>query len=116
VDLIRDLSEPAALDAALREELAVIYKHSRVCPSSARAINEIRAFAERNPGVPVYQIDVIRSRSLARQIAEDLGVRHQSPQAIVLRHGSPVANGSHHEVTRAKLEGWCKDEQSEIQA
>lgn len=116
MDLIRDLSEPAALDAALSEELAVIYKHSRVCPSSAKAINEIRAFAERNPGVPVYQIDVIRSRSLARQLAEDLGVRHQSPQAIVLRRGSPIAHGSHHEVTRDRLETWCKGEQSEIEA
>jgi bacillithiol system protein YtxJ len=116
VDLTRDLSEAGALDAALREELAVIYKHSRFCPASATAMKEIREFVERNPEVPVYQIDVIRSRSLARQLAEDLGVRHESPQAIVLRNGRPIAHGSHYEVTRDKLEAWCRGAQSEIEA
>lgn len=108
VDLIRDLSDAGALDAALKEELAVIYKHSRICPTSAWALNEIREFVQRNSQVPVYQIDVISSRSIARQVAEDLGIRHESPQVIVVRNGSPIAHGSHHEVTRDKLEAWCR--------
>jgi bacillithiol system protein YtxJ len=112
---IRDLSEVGALDAALQDELAVLYKHSRICPTSVRTIREIREFVDRNPDVPVYQVDVIRDRSLARQLADDLGIRHESPQAIVLQNGRPFAHGSHHEVTTDRLEAWCRGAQSEVE-
>ncbi len=111
---IRDLSEVGALDAALRQELAVIYKHSRFCPTSARALNKIREFADRNPEVPVYQIDVIRDRSLSMQLADDLGIRHESPQAIVLQNGRPVAHGSHRDVQTDLLEAWCRRVQGDV--
>ena len=37
----RNLATPGALDAALAEPLAVVYKHSPICPVSFRAEREV---------------------------------------------------------------------------
>ena len=104
---LRDLTGEGALEAALEADLAVIYKHSPFCPTSARAIREVQSFTQRKPEVPVYMVDVIRSRALSQRLANDLGIQHQSPQAIVVRKGQPTAHGSHYDVTVDQLERWC---------
>lgn len=86
--------------ARLREQdLAVVFKHSPSCPVSWAAETQVKRFARQNPRVPVYTILVRRDRELSRQIAEFTGIRHESPQVIVLRKGAVVAGASHEEVT-----------------
>ncbi len=87
----------------LGEDRVVIYKHSPICPLSARAFPQVRRFEEQWPDVPVYQVNVILRRKLAARIAEDLGVRHESPQVIVLTGGKPSWHASHMDVTTEGL-------------
>ncbi len=82
-------------DDALTAPVAVLYKHSTKCGLSARAFDEIVDFARSHPATPVYLVDVIHDRPLAQRIAERLNIRHQSPQAIVLRRGEPQWHTSH---------------------
>ncbi len=96
-----------ALNEVLRADLAIIYKHSPLCRTSALAMRQVQDFMVRNPAVPVYTVDVIRDRKLARQLADHLGIQHESPQAIVLRKGVPSAHGSHYDITVDRLEAWC---------
>ena len=91
------------LDAALDREVAVLYKHSPLCGLSARAAVEVRSFMRERPEVPVYHVDVISDRSLSRLVAERLGVRHESPQALVLHDGEVTWHGSHRSVTASAL-------------
>lgn len=83
---------------ALAEPLAVVYKHSPICPTSSLAYEEIRSLRRLQQDVPVYLVDVIHSRPLSRYIAERLGVVHASPQAIILRSGVPAWHGSHFDL------------------
>src|SRR5918911_4077371 len=83
---------------ALAEPLAVLYKHSPICPTSGVAYEEIRSLRRLQQDVPVYLVDVIHSRPLSRYIAERLGVVHASPQAIILRSGVPAWHGSHFDL------------------
>lgn len=87
------------LDTVLAEPVAVVYKHSPLCGASARAAREVRLFIDEHPDVPVYLIDVIRDRPLAREVARRLSTRHESPQAFLLRAGEVVWTASHHGVT-----------------
>ena len=89
--------------------MAVIYKHSPFCPTSRRAMGEVLSFAQLKPEIPVYMVDVIRDRDLSQQLAGDLSIQHESPQAIVLREGVPVVHGSHYDVTAAQLASWCSE-------
>lgn len=99
----RAIRSEEGLDAVLAEPVAVLYKHSPVCGLSARAARQLRAFMEDHPGVPVYMLDVIRDRPLARAVAERLDIRHESPQAFVIRAGTVTWHGSHGAVTAETL-------------
>lgn len=84
--------------AALAQPLAVVYKHSPICPTSGIAYLEMRSVRQLHRDVPVYLVDVVHSRPLSRYIAERVGVAHASPQAIILRAGVSAWHGSHFDL------------------
>src|SRR5919202_4350358 len=92
------ISTEADVASAFAEPLAVVYKHSPICPTSGIAYEEIRSLRKLQQDVPVYLVDVVNSRPLSRYIAERLGVVHASPQAIILRAGVPAWHGSHFDL------------------
>lgn len=103
--IIRDsASVSTAWEARFASQpVAVLYKHSPTCGLSAMAFDEIRAFAESHPDVPIYLVDVFALRPLSNTVEHTLGIRHESPQAIVFRDGAVVWHGSHRRVNRAAL-------------
>lgn len=103
--LIKPVVDEQTVDELLRAPVAILYKHSPLCGVSARALREVTRFAETNPDMPVYQVDVVNQRALARDMASRLRIAHQSPQVIVLRKGTPMWHGSHFEVTAENLNG-----------
>jgi bacillithiol system protein YtxJ len=95
---MRKISTEADLASALSEPLAVVYKHSPICPTSGIAYEEMSSLRRLHGDVPVYLVDVVHSRLLSRHIAELVGVVHASPQAIILRAGVPAWHGSHFDL------------------
>ncbi len=91
------------LDAAIASGTVLIFKHSTRCGVSAAARTQVEAFAESCPNTPVYLIDVVESRALSSAVAERFGVRHESPQVILVRDGKPVWHTSHFRITRNAL-------------
>jgi bacillithiol system protein YtxJ len=63
------------------------------------AHRQVSQFRQAEPKVPVYLISVRQRRDLARHIAERTGVRHESPQVLVIRDGQVAASASHDRVT-----------------
>jgi bacillithiol system protein YtxJ len=102
---------PLATDSA-REWLArlapgsrtLLYKHSPACGTARRAAVEVQRWARAHPQVMVVQLDVIRQRPLSRELAQALGVVHESPQAILLEGQRVIWHGSHGRVNRDELE------------
>ena len=95
---MQKIATEADLATVLAEPLAVVYKHSPICPTSGMAYEEIRSLKRMQQDVPVYLIDVVHSRPLSRYLAERVGVVHASPQAIILRSGVPAWHGSHFDL------------------
>lgn len=96
----RALDSTDALDAALQQSVqtpVVLFKHSTTCPISARAQSRLQEMDQDGDPV-VYRLIVQESRPLSNDIAERFGIRHESPQIIVLRDGEPVFNTSHGSV------------------
>lgn len=91
-------------DTIASPDLLVLYKHSPTCGLCDIAIAEVETFTAANPSVPIWMIDVLSQRPLSRELESTLGIEHESPQVIILRHGRPVWNGSHRRVTKARLE------------
>jgi bacillithiol system protein YtxJ len=95
--------DEAAIESALRERIALLFKHSPRCGASLRAFREVTRFEEESAGVPVYLLDVVSDRTLAGSVAERLEIRHESPQAILLVDGQPVWHASHGGIRSAAL-------------
>ena len=91
------------LEDVLAEPMAWIYKHSPTCSVSADARNEVELYERTNDGVPVYQVDVIRQRPLSNDLESRFGIRHESPQVILLRYGTPIWNDSHWRINAGAL-------------
>jgi len=91
----------AACLAASADVPVFILKHSTACPISAGAKGRVADFLADPPeNCPaVYLVKVIESRSVSNAIADRLGVRHQSPQLILVKDGQAVWDASHHRIT-----------------
>ena len=78
------------------ERPQLIYKHSTICSFSSMAKNELAAKSEEiQEKADINYLGVIESRPLSKKVASDLGVRHESPQAIVVKDGKAVWDASH---------------------
>jgi len=102
---MKDLASLEDLDAALASAAGpvVLYKHSTACGICDGAIEEVRAFEAQHPATTVYYLDLLEHRDVSNAIAQKLGIRHESPQAIVLRDGKPVAVFNHRAIKQSVL-------------
>ncbi len=67
------------------------------------ARREVVAFHE-SQHVPVYEVVVQQSRHVSNEIEDRYGIRHESPQVIVLQRDRPVYDTSHGRIRTAELE------------
>jgi bacillithiol system protein YtxJ len=78
----------------------LVFKHSASCGTSFQARDELLAHVSRaGDGVRYLEITVQDDRRLSKAVTERLGVRHQTPQAILVRDGEAVWTASHFRVT-----------------
>ncbi len=84
------------------DEPVLVFKHSSACPISTSAHEEMQALAT-GSAIPVYKLVVQQSRDLSNEIADVLGVHHETPQAIVLDQHESVFDTSHFDVTAETL-------------
>src|SRR3954464_11861151 len=102
------LSDIDALDAAIaesRERPVLLFKHSRTCGISCEALDELHTHLGRADAGAAYKLITVQShRRVAEEVAARLGIRHETPQAILLRDGRPVWNASHFRITATNLD------------
>ncbi len=77
----------------------VLFKHDTTCPISAAAYREMSALRS-----DVALVDVDEAADVSQEIASRTGIKHESPQVIVLAHGQPVWSASHYDITQDAVE------------
>ena len=102
------LSELHELESAIAESSerpVLLFKHSRYCGVSCEALDELRDHMARHGGDTAYRMITVQThRPLADAAAVRLGVRHETPQALLLRDGRVVWNASHFRITAPALD------------
>jgi hypothetical protein len=120
---LKPLSGMDELDRALAasdERPLLLFKHSFTCGISAEALDELIAHlhdvasrTRRDDPVPAGRsasddrpmdanyamVTVQTHRELSNAVARKLGVRHETPQALLIREGRVVWSASHFRVT-----------------
>ncbi|MDX9974936.1 MAG: bacillithiol system redox-active protein YtxJ [FCB group bacterium] len=103
---ISTLDEWQEILEASGQHAVFLFKHSTTCPISASArdkVNEFLTRATENGIPPFHLIRVIESRPISNKIEADLGVRHQSPQLILLKEKKAVWSASHYGIQGDKI-------------
>ena len=78
----------------------LVFKHSASCGTSFEARDELMAHVSlASDGVRYLEVTVQDDRGLSNAVTERLGVRHQTPQAILVRDGVAVWAASHFRIT-----------------
>ncbi len=101
---LRTAADLEALLESSNTERVAILKHSTTCPVSSLAKARIdRALRSDDLKLSIYLLDLLRYRSLSNLVAEQLGVRHESPQLIVVEGGRAVQSASHLAIDPAAI-------------
>lgn len=106
---LRELKTIADLDKLIDSagsQPILIYKHSLTCGTSGWAFEEIRDLVDGKPiRARVGLVMVQLARPVSDEIARRFGVRHESPQALLIKDGRVVWRASHHRVTAEEISG-----------
>jgi bacillithiol system protein YtxJ len=96
------------LDKVLSEsenKPVLLYKHSTTCSINFIAKEEYEKFlatADGDKVLPTY-LDLLVHRDVSSAIEERTGVRHQSPQLILVVNGKAVWSATHDKITMKSI-------------
>lgn len=77
----------------------IIFKHSRTCPISSISKSRLDSSSGVLDGADVYYLDLLTYRSVSNDVADKLGVHHESPQVIVIINGEVTYDESHLDIS-----------------
>ena len=104
---LKVLSTLDGLESALSgssERPLLLFKHSLTCGTSAYAHEEVEDFLlEQGLQVNACVVHVQTGRAVSNAIAERLGIRHESPQLLLVANGQVIWHASHHRITRRDI-------------
>jgi bacillithiol system protein YtxJ len=75
-----------------------LFKHSSTCPISAsanRAVEKVHA----ELAMPIYKLVVQQQRQLSGEVTQEFGIRHESPQILLIDSGKVTWHESHYNIT-----------------
>ena len=91
------------LVAASKKKPVFLFKHSTTCPISAGRWGVLQSYARHETRADFYRLLVVENRPLSLQVAEQAGVKHQSPQVMLFSNGQVVWNTSHGSITEESM-------------
>jgi monothiol bacilliredoxin len=99
---IEDLDRLLAQTA---ERPLLLFKHSLTCGTSAEALDELIDHLNEDKLDARYAIVTVQShRELSNAVSARLGIRHETPQALLIRDGRVIWSASHFRVTAAAVQ------------
>jgi len=103
---MKSVEDLAKALASTNGEPAFIFKHSTTCSISGGANQRITDYikSKENNAPRFYMVRVIESRPTSQAAAERLGVKHESPQIILVSEGKAVWSTSHEDITAEALD------------
>jgi bacillithiol system protein YtxJ len=91
--------------AQTSERPLLLFKHSVTCGTSAEALDELIDHLNEDQLDARYAIVTVQShRELSNAVSARLGVRHETPQALLIRDGRVIWSASHFRVTAAAVQ------------
>ncbi len=87
----------------------VFFKHSITCPISRNVFTEVSGVE-----YDIWVMVVQDAQKVSNELAKRTGIKHQSPQTIIVRDGKPVYDASHYESTAEEITNVLNAERVEL--
>ena len=104
--MLESLGELDRVIERSHSEPVVLFKHSSTCGISGGVYREVSEVTG-----DINLVVVQTHREISNAIAEITGIRHESPQAIILWAGKPVYHASHYDIISSDIQDWMKPDQ-----
>ncbi|WP_420317188.1 bacillithiol system redox-active protein YtxJ [Ekhidna sp.] len=92
---LNNVSELIEVDEVSKHKPVLLFKHSTRCSISSMALSRFERSYSENPPFELYFVDLIAFRDISNAIAERYGVKHESPQTVLVKDGKAIFNSSH---------------------
>lgn len=87
------------------EKPVLIFKHSTRCGVSSMAFNTFQnQWSSGDSLCDLYYVDLLQHRDVSNEIATLTGIRHESPQVIVLKGDEIIYDASHSSIDARRIE------------
>lgn len=86
-----------------KDKIIAIFKHSTTCGVSRMVLKSFEKEYTENEDVKLYFLDLRKHRDVSNAVANELNVRHESPQLIVLQNKEVLHHASHQDINAEKI-------------
>ena len=97
--ICKDLKSSEELQALIEkshETPAVIYKHSTRCGTSSFVKQRLESDWDFDrEDLHIYCLDLVAHRDVSDDVSRTFGVRHESPQILIIENGRSIFDASH---------------------
>ncbi len=101
---VHQIAELERLLAESAGQPLLLFKHSYSCGTSAEALDELLLHLESHAGLARFAMVTVQTdRAVSNAITARLGIRHETPQALLVRDGRVVWSASHFRVTADEI-------------
>ncbi|MBL1221107.1 bacillithiol system redox-active protein YtxJ [Chryseobacterium sp. L7] len=92
-----------AIESSYQHRIA-IFKHSTRCFISKTVLNNFEKEIDNlDDKLDLYYLDLLEHRPISNKISEDLGIRHESPQLIIIEDGKVINSASHEDISISQI-------------
>ncbi len=88
-----------------KTQKVLIFKHSTTCSISAMSLSRLERSWSDNEMVKLkpYYLDLLKFREISNKIAQEFGIKHESPQVLIIENGICVYNSSHNAINYQEI-------------
>ena len=86
-----------------KDKPQVIYKHSSTCGISRMVLNMFTESYDMDLDIDLYFLTIQSHRDVSNAIQDKFGVRHESPQLLIVKNGEVVFHTSHGAISDTDL-------------
>jgi len=98
-----EMAQLAEIKARSQERPQLIFKHSATCGTSAMVLRMFSSSVDPQGDHDLYFLTIQANRELSRAVEDTFGVRHESPQLLILDKGEITFHASHGAIADADL-------------
>jgi bacillithiol system protein YtxJ len=80
----------------------VVFKHSTRCSTSRMSLKLFES--QWKNLMPAYLLHVVENRQVSNEVEKIFGVRHESPQILLISEGKCIFNASHSMIDAEEIE------------